>query len=146
MKYLTRRKEEEREQLYADITERLKACAGEIISQALTIEHIPDAAREIMGNHHVHNLVRAMFRDVVVDCLAAYFDTLEESRTEVLEEVVRKTRSEYGTRLRLVQSAMKRTNSASQYHNILAELEQRVTPEIYSQFVAVVREQYSAGR
>lgn len=127
---------------HADITKRLKACAGEIISQALVIEHVPQGARDIMQNHVVHDFVKAAFRDVVVDCLAAYFDRLEESRGEVLEEVVKRTRSKYGTRLRLVQSAIQRMNNWSSY-DLLSSLETRVTPELYGALVLIVREEYA---
>lgn len=128
---------------HLDITTRLKARAGQIISRALIIEHVPQSAREVMANPVVHKFVRSAFRDVVVDCLAAYFDRLEESRTEVLEEVVRRTRSKYGTRLRLVQSAMERTERGVQYRNVLDELYERVTPELYGSLVAVVRQEYA---
>ena len=126
-----------------NIAKRLKACAGQIISQALVIEHVPQGAREVMANPVVHQFVRAVFRDIVVDCLAAYFDRLEESRTQVLEEVVRKTRSEYGMRLRVVQSAIERTEKGAQYGNVLEGLGAKVTPEIYGSLVAVVRREYA---
>ncbi len=141
MNYIRSRKYQP--QAHADITQRLKACAGEIISHTLNVEHVPQSAREIMRNPVVHEFVRVAFRDVIVDCLAAYFDRLEESRKEVLEEVVRRTKSEYGMRLRLVQSAMKRTERGTQYRNVLDELETRVTPELYGSVIAVVRREYT---
>lgn len=125
-----------------DITRRLKARAGQIISQTLTIDHVPQRARGLMANPVVHSVVRLIFRDVIVDCLAAYFDRLEESRAEVLDEVVRRTKSRHGTRLRLVESAIQRMNNSPHY-DILNDLERRVTPELYSQVIAVVRYEYA---
>lgn len=127
---------------HADITRRLQACAGQIISRALTVDHVPQGARDLMANPLIHDFVRVAFRDVVVDCLAAYFDRLEESRREVLEAVVRETKSKYGRRLRLVQSAIRRMNNSPHY-DFLNELEHRVTPEMYDGVIAVVRYEYT---
>ena len=141
MNYLDQRRHEEGR--HAEITQRLKACAGEIISHTLTIEHVPQSAREIMANPIVHQFVRAAFRDVVVDCLAAYFDRLEESREELLEDVVRRTKSKYGTRLRVVQSAIERTYRGEEYRDVLTGITGRITPEVYNALVVVVRIEYA---
>lgn len=128
---------------HPDITNRLKACAGRIISQALIIENVPQSAREIMANHVIHQFVRAAFRDVVVDCLATYFTDLEERRKEVLDDLVSRTKSEEGMRLRLLHSAMERTHYGVKYRDVLNNLDSHITPQIYAGFVAVVRQEYA---
>ena len=128
---------------HAYIKRRLKACAGAIISNALTLEHIPSSARTLMGTPIIHNFVHDAFRDVVVDCLAAYFDNLEEQRKEVLEAIVSKTQSKYGMRLRLVRSAVERMTYSKNSADLIQELERRVTPEMYGASIAVIRQEYA---
>lgn len=143
MSYLTEIQKMQSSVNHADITRKLKACAGAIISNTLTIEHVPSGARDLMSNRLIHDFVRIAFRDVVVDCLAIYFDDLEDRRKEVLDDLVRKTRSEYGMRLRLLQSAIERTQYGLQYGYALDDLERHITPEMYGAFVAVVRQEYA---
>jgi len=127
---------------HPDITRKLKECAGAILSNALTIEHVPGSARAIMENSLIHDFIHNAFRDVVVDCLAAYFERLEESRREVLEAIVYKTQSKYGMRVRLVRSAVERMTYKSKYEDLVEELEERVNPEMYREFVGLVRKAY----
>ncbi len=126
-----------------EIIRRLKAIAGEILTNALTLEHVPSAARDLMSNNVIHGIVRAMFRDIAVDCLATHFNDLEERRKDVLDDIVKRTRSDYGMRLRLLQSAMGRTQYGERYQEVLDNLERHVTPEMYGEFVAVVRREYT---
>jgi hypothetical protein len=126
----------------ADITSFLKARAGQIITRALQAEHIPQEAREVMDSRLVRGLVRSAFKDVAVDCLAAYFGELEERRPEVLDEIIRTTRSKYGTRLRVLQGALeKRTGHECDLIDIL---EKQLTPQVYLACVHAVRSEFSA--
>lgn len=128
---------------HADIKKKLKACAGAIISNALTLEHVPAGTQALMRSPLIHDFVHDAFRDVVVDCLAAYFDELEERRREVLEAIVHRTQSTYGMRIRLVRSAVERMTHQSNYPDLVQELEHRITPQIYEGIIAVVRQQYA---
>lgn len=139
MTYLPERKRYE----FAIVRDRLKACAGSIISKTLLIEHIPPVAHSAMRVPLIHNFVHDAFRDVVVDCLARYFDELEERRREVLEAIVEGTQSTYGMRVRLVRSAVERMTQRPRYTNLVEMLEQKVNPEMYAEIIRVVRKEYA---
>ncbi len=128
---------------HTDIKRRLRVCAGAIISNALTLEHVPSGARTLMRTPLIHDFAHDVFRNVVVDCLAAYFDELEGRRREVLEAIVHRTQSTYGMRLRLVQSAVERMTHRTNYSDLVQELEKRITPEMYEGIIAVVRKEYA---
>ncbi len=120
-----------------DIAGILKASAGNIISRLLEIEHMPPGAHSLMQIELIHDFAKATFREVVVDCLAAYFYELEQRREEVLEAIICGTRSKYGMRMRLVESAIRRANGNQRYDLVL-DMKRRITPKLYGDCVKVV--------